>query len=111
MATQGLVSIVRDGKVQFKAIAGCNGMQSPTLAAAIRESPPETIDELALLCCGASFGCCDCTVIQGEAGVITSAKDELGPLYAEKFSDPRFNPRWYLGTADYVEVVELKGGA
>lgn len=26
-------------------------------------------------------------------------------LYKETFQDPKFNPRWANGTADYTEVV------
>lgn len=107
MATQGLVSIVRDGKVQFKAVVGCDGMNAPELASLVREFPPETIADLYRLCSEAGFGCEDCLVLQSETGVVSECRDDPGPLYREKFSDPRFNPRWKHGTADYVEVVEL----
>jgi hypothetical protein len=32
-------------------------------------------------------------------------EEDLDPLYAEKFSDPKFNPRWSYGTAAYSVVM------
>ena len=46
-------------------------------------------------------------VVQSTDTVYTECEGELSPLYREKFSDPRFNPRWECGTAAYVEVVDV----
>lgn len=108
MATQGIVSIVRDGKVQFKAVAGCDGMNAPALAKAIRERPPASIDEFYSLCDHFGFGCAGCLVVQNaDADKFMGADGPLSSDYCDKFSDPRFNQRWDYGTADYVEVVEI----
>jgi hypothetical protein len=43
------------------------------------------------------------------ATIFSRRDDDLDGLYFDrlKFEDPRFNPRWDDGTADYVEVVEF----
>ena len=58
-----------------------------------------------------SLGCDNCRVLivklQHSEGIyISSSKETLSNLYRGTFDDPKFNPRWLTGTADYTEIVE-----
>jgi hypothetical protein len=108
MATQGLVTIVKDGHVAMKFIAGSDGMNAIVLEREIRKlgRVPSLVEgyELAL---GADFGSEDSLVVMGIEGIETQAPEELHERYRATFQDPRFNPRWESGTADYVKIVRL----
>lgn len=109
MATQGVVSIVGGGQVRLKAVAGCNGMQAGDLAEAvggILPASPQALFDLAVAC---GFGCPDCLVVQSPGGSIGPEDFEESAFWSEHFPDPRFNPRWECGMADYVQVVEIQG--
>ena len=108
MATQGIISIVADGKVVAKAIVGADGYEMPAIAEEVKQRGVATAQELLDICHEYGLG--------GESLIVQSSPtewigdctdDELPELYAEKFHDPRFNPRWKHGTADYIVVVEL----
>ena len=108
MATQGILSIVIEGKVIAKAIVGSNGFAMPRIADDVRKNKVTTAQELLDLC--HAHG------LKGESLIVQSApdawigdctEDELPALYAEKFNEPRFNPRWSHGTAAYTEVVDM----
>jgi hypothetical protein len=105
MATQGIVSLVRDGHVVAKVIAGCNGQEAENLATAIRQSGVQGAQEIYDLAISLHFGCEDCLVVMDRAGVV-SGEMEIGELYSQTFDQPEFNPRWNIGIADFVEVVE-----
>ena len=111
MGTQGLVSIVHGSQVRAKLICGCNGYEAPKLAAKIREAVSLVgmldLDTLNRMAMEIGFGCDACLVTMGPDAVSTYWNEDLSPLYRDKFNEPRFNPRWEHGTADYVEVVEL----
>lgn len=114
MATQGLLSITRHGKVVAKIITGANGYNVPALAESLRESP--TIDPDELLQRAREHGIDgNSLVIQlspeewlSGSGLTNRDNDELPELYRTKFYDPHFNPRWSNGTAAYTEIVELE---
>lgn len=118
MATQGIVSILDvDGKnVLFKVIAGSDGYNAAKLAQWVREQADTfvfTIKNVYEAAKQVSFGTTETLVVQDSAGSLCydgdGGPDELGGLYRdyEKFRDPRFNPRWEQGIADYIEVVVL----
>lgn len=110
MATQGIVSVTRDGRAIVKAVAGCNGMQAGKLVEAIKARRELVNAETVMLMAQrAFFGCPACLVVLDEQEAL-GAIDELPSLYRQTFDDPRFNPRWHRGTADYVEVVEIGEG-
>jgi hypothetical protein len=113
--TQGLVIVLKDGKVIAKIIAGCCGMNAKRLAQSIKENRPWP-DELYTRAVQYDFGCSACLVVmcRGEATRIKtlqhSEQIESGTFEADywaTFDDPKWNPRWKRGTAPYVEVVEL----
>lgn len=108
MATQGILSIIIEGKVVAKAIVGANGYAMPRIADDVRKNNVTTAQGLLELC--HAHG------LSGESLIVQSAPDvwvgdctegELPAMYAEKFDDPTFNPRWSYGTAAYTEVVDM----
>ncbi len=112
MATQGILSIVVGGKVVAKAIVGADGYEMPAIAEDVKANNVTTAKGLLDLCHKRGLG--------GESLIVQSSPrewigdctdDELPDLYAEKFHDPRFNPRWKYGTADYIEVVDMTHNA
>jgi hypothetical protein len=119
MGIQGVLSICKGGEVTAKVVAGCNSKGIPALAAAIRATAKMPGPwELSVLCRKHKVGCDHCLVILTPEAVLLDATEIKNPeelenrlsghkLYRETFSDPRFNPRWPRGTADFVEVVDL----
>ncbi len=116
MATQGIVSILDiDGKqVLFKVIAGSDGYNASKLVEWVKaQKGVLTIEGVYQAARQVKFGATEDMVVQDSAGSLcydgNGDPAELGGLYRdyEKFCDPRFNPRWENGTADYVEVVVL----
>ena len=108
MATNGVISIVKDGKVQFKCVAGCNGMEARKTADVLRHLKNPTIDQVYKICIDNDFGCEDCTVVQSETEHRCHPDyqdEELSSLYKEKFNTPDFNPRWERGTAAHMEII------
>lgn len=111
MSTQGILSVVRQGKTLMKVVAGCNGYNIPNLEKEFQAHPttdPKTLHGMALAC---EVGCDRCLVLQvSPIEFIMPEDDELGdalPRWRDKFSDPRFNPRWDNGTAAYTSVVDI----
>lgn len=110
MATQGVLSIVHSGQVILKAIVGSDGYEMPAIAAEVKRRGKITAQELLELCHDHDLGGESLVVQMSPTEWIGECADEeLPPLYAEKFNDPRFNPRWARGYADFVEIVEIKG--
>jgi len=109
MATQGILSIVRNNKVVAKIVAGSDGYNIPALAKSLRKNP--TVDPDELMERAREHG------LSGNSLIVQSSPDdwicdgedtdELPELYRDKFFDPRFNPRWAAGTAEYMEIVEI----
>lgn len=106
--TQGLVSVVENGKVVFKIVAGCNGYNAPALAKRLSENQPFNIQKCLSYSREEDFGCEDCLVVMSDKEIISRA-GEIGPLYRETFCNPTFNPRWTHGTAGYTCVVSPEG--
>lgn len=108
MATNGIISIIKNGKTIFKCVAGCDGMEAPKAVSAIRKIENPTIDQIYKACLDNKFGCKNCLVVQAENDHRhVDMEDDLDPLYTEKFSDPFFNPRWKHGTAAHIEIIEM----
>lgn len=116
MATQGIVSILDIGgeKMLFKVIAGSDGYNASKLVEWVKaQTGALTIEDIYKAAKQVKFGAQEDLVVQDSAGSLCfdgdDGPDELSGLYRDytKFCDPRFNPRWEQGTADYVEVVTL----
>lgn len=114
MGTQGIISLMRNGQVVRKIVTGCNGMQVPRLAAAIRTDPTDDPQKLLELAVAAKLTC-GCLVIQVSPTefVVPEGQDEFetdtpdGRRWRDTFHNSIFNPRWENGTAAYCEIVHL----
>ena len=116
MATQGIVSVLDvDGQtVLYKIIAGSDGYNAAFVAEWVKaQTAPLTMLMLYEGARKLHFGTEDNLVIQDAVGSLLYNGDggigEHGTLYRDdtKFRDPKFNPRWDIGIADYVELVTL----
>jgi hypothetical protein len=108
--TNGLVSIIRDGKVILKVVVGCNGMNASDFADQLVASGNFKVFPAVEIARAADFGCDDCLVAMDDMGEIECGDlfpEDLGPLYFSKFQDPRFNPRWTCGLCEYTEVRDV----
>jgi len=110
MATQGIISIIKENKVIFKCVAGCNGMTATKTANELKKLKEPTLEQVYEICLKNNFGCNDCLIVQSE-NTYKSAddEDEISELYKTKFQDAQFNPRWEYGIASIVEVIECVG--
>lgn len=108
MATQGLITITERGKVRAKIITGCDGKRVIEIANYLRKHPTTIGWELLALAKRHDLGGPSLIIQTGpDEWLADDEIEELGPLYAEKFDVPDFNPRWHYGTAEYTERVEL----
>lgn len=108
MATQGMVSIVKDGRVQMKIVAGCDGDRANELADWLRSEPTAKPQEVYDMALEIGFGNRETLVVQygPDKAVVDPDLGELSALYKQKYGDASFNPRWEFGTADYTVVVD-----
>lgn len=107
MATQGLVTVRKGGRVLVKVVAGCEGYNARKLAARLRARWPMTLASVQKAASEVHFGCEDCLVVMGRSSVRFAGDDDLGPRYRETFDKPRLNPRWKHGTAAHTVVINL----
>lgn len=107
MATQGVVGIIGpDGRMAVKVVAGCDGFNVPKLVErveALTETP--TVDESLALAREVGLGCPLCLMAGDRDHIVGLDEDEypdVAARFRETFDQPRFNPRWEQGTADYA---------
>lgn len=110
MATQGLLSIIKDNQVQFKLVLGSQGMSLPYMKSFLIENPNASLEDIHKEARNI-FGE-ESTVLQineNEAYFMDKLikSEDINELYKNKFHDPNFNPRWEHGTADYQDVLNL----
>lgn len=106
--TQGLVSLTDPhGTTLAKIVVGDNGMNAQSFADAIPRDRLLSAFELYRLALRHNFGCRDCLIVQTRHGQHhdTELIEEVPESYREHFGDPRWNPRWRHGTAEYTVVV------
>jgi len=123
MATQGIVTLMEYGEVMAKIVVGCDGCNAGRVADAIIHYAQWDADDepwrqnaklLYSLAEKAGFGCKDCRmVITLETIYYQFAKGnpwhdtEVVLARARRtLTDATFNPRWEVGTADYVVTVQ-----
>lgn len=106
MGTQGVVSIVKNGKPIVKAVCGCNGYNAEKLAEVIKKDNLTTAYQVWQAAKEVGFGCVDCLVVSDRQKHYYNGHEELSLLYWKKFDDPQFNPRWEHGTAAYTLIIE-----
>ncbi len=109
--TQGIVSVLKDGSVILKCVAGCNGYNAAALAKRLKAERVETHTEAYHIARELDFGCADCLVVLGSDLIRRANEDTLRSAYRDTFGDPEWNPRWDIGTADHTVVVDISGDA
>ena len=113
MGTQGVVSIIGENKkVLYKIVVGCNGAKAPKLAETLMKQKPHGIYRIYDVAKQHHFGCPSCLVVMDSQLAILGLDgddNDLVDRYRNTFQDPTFNPRWDLGTAAYVEIVDYDG--
>lgn len=107
MATQGLVTIIKDKKVFIKVVSGCNGFNAKNLAESIKTLKLQTIEEIYDQALKDKFGCTACLVVYDKNHAIKMDDEKLSGLYTKTFNKPKFNPRWDCGTADCIEIINI----
>ena len=117
--TNGIVSVMKDGKTILKMVAGCDGYNGKKVVECVNENT--TAEEAYQIAKECKFGCVDCLVIQTPEGDLYKgdpdafSDDEFcgavtkSTFYREKFSDPRFNPRWACGLAHCTYIRSESG--
>ncbi|MFS1430060.1 hypothetical protein LMH73_023845 [Vibrio splendidus] len=114
MATNGVLSIVQDGKTLMRLTAGFNGYEAPVLRSEIESNiaiatDPKAVFELAQKL---GFGCKECLVLLFNDGSEYLYDDgELSEREHKNlmcnFDNPEWNARCSTGYADYVEVIHI----
>lgn len=111
MATQAIISIVKNGHTFIKIICGCNGYNAEKLAKIIKDNRFDKIHDIYKVALENKFGCRDCLVVMDDNDIIFKDDVYVGSLYRETFDDPSFNPRWKLGTAENVIILKIDESA
>lgn len=105
--TQGLITVLLDGKVAMKIVTGCNGMHVKKVAQSIRKlKRVPTVDEAYEIAIK-EFDEKEMLVVLDREKVRFDGDDDLSPLYRSTFDQPKFNPRWENGHCDKFAIVEF----
>ena len=107
MGTQAVVSVTEHGKTRLKVVCGHNGYNAHKLASWLKTNfLTSTALDIFQYAQSISFGCDCCLVVVTPTSHLYSDKLE-DAVYRSTFDNPTFNPRWEIGEADYIEIVEL----
>lgn len=107
MATQAIISLVKNGHTFIKIICGCDGYNAEKLVKNIKKDQTDNIKDIYIMALENGFGCIECLVVMDSEHVIFGGEENIDPLYRETFDDPSFNPRWKRGTADFVTILKI----
>lgn len=107
MATQAIISLVKNGHTFIKIICGCNGYNAEKLVKTIKNSRPDNIQDIYKMALENKFGCEDSLVVMDSDNIIFNGDESVGPLYRKTFDNPSFNPRWDIGTAEIVIILKI----
>ncbi|OGH86252.1 MAG: hypothetical protein A2493_00090 [Candidatus Magasanikbacteria bacterium RIFOXYC12_FULL_33_11] len=107
MATQGLITVMQDGQVLMKIVAGCHGYKAKAVATSIRKNWPVSIDDAYELAQKTGFGDEQSLVVISHEGYRAEGVEDLPYSYEETLDNPDFNPRWDSGMCDYLEIVNI----
>lgn len=119
MIKQGIIAITQKGKVIFKCIACYQEENFEKLIKKIKSTKEYKLSAEYLfdLCIKFGFGNENNLAIQSLKETLETFFERYGQnnqsnlnrLFRDqsKFENPNFNPRWAVGTADFVEVIEL----
>jgi hypothetical protein len=107
MATQAIISLVKNGHTFIKIICGCDGYNSDKLVKIIKDEQPDNIKDVYIMALEAGFGCKECLVVMDSENIVFDGDEKVGQLYRETFDNPSFNPRWKMGIADIIVILKI----
>lgn len=108
MGTQGLVSVMCEGRVAMKIIAGSNGMRAESLGRDIRRLKRfPTLEEAYDLALAIGFGSKDCLVVITNSEIKHAPNEGLAERYRQTFDQPFFNPSRKHDTAQHIAIVAI----
>jgi hypothetical protein len=111
--TEGMISILKDGMVHFKIVAGCNGHSVSEVAGGLRKLPLNeyrAFNLRHLIREYYRFGCDDCLIVSSRLGddfIIHVPHANLQKYYWTKFDNLRFNPRRSSGEVAHLEIINM----
>ncbi|MBP6931686.1 MAG: hypothetical protein KBD48_00700 [Candidatus Pacebacteria bacterium] len=105
--TQGLITVLLDGKVAMKIVTGCNGMYARKVAKSIRKLERVPTIEEAYEIAIKEFDSKETLVVLDHEKVRFDGEEELSSLYRSTFDRPRFNPRWDIGICEHISIVKF----
>jgi len=110
--TNGVISLLRGGQVEFKIVCGCRGDRAMQVAKALLARPElVTCEEIYDAVLELGLGCMDCLIVlDAQQYHAESRIGELPVLYRTTFANPWFNPRWEFGASPYVVVAARELG-
>jgi hypothetical protein len=115
MATHGIVSVIKDGVVILKVIAGCNGWLASKLANQLKLAGNfDDLESIFKMALAIEFGSLETLVVMNAVTTFFSVNhsEEPSPLYRKTFYNPRFNPRWESGMVedDCLAIFDINEG-
>ena len=107
--TQGLITVMINGSVAMKIVAGCNRNKATEVAKRIRALKKlPTAEEAYQIAEDESFGSEDCLVVMDDSKEVHKTDEELDSRYRRTFHQPKFNPRWDCGSVERFIQIKLK---
>jgi hypothetical protein len=110
MGNQAVVSVISEGKVIIKVVAGCGGYNAETFAEYLKKSLLKAnldIREIYDLASRYSLGSKENLVVLTEDGVYHETNEELNPRYRETFHLANLNPRLKQETSDLIIIIGI----
>ena len=113
MATQGVLSVRRNGQVVLKCIAGIDGGKAYKLADQLLDLMQDagwelpSLQDVYALALSVGFGTAEDLVVMNRRDVYHETGGPLPVPYRHTFNRSRFNPRWKDGTAGHVVVINI----
>ena len=105
-----LISVIFNGKVVMKIIAGSDGKNAEKVADLIKDGWPIDIHRAYDIAVYHEFGTYDTLVVMTKAGTEYLGIDPIegfSDIYRKTFSNPEFDPSKNLKTSDNVIIIEV----
>lgn len=117
MATQGMLTVLREGQVLLKVVAGCGGYHMDKLRDRLLTSGVDSLQRVWEAALEEDVGCADCLVVVSADDSYYQGEEELPDLYRKTLANAGFNPRcddgrtgrWLVAELDSTEGFVLAG--
>lgn len=113
MSTTGLITVMKNGQVKYKFVAGCNGFNARWAASKLLQLRRITLDRAFRTVLAAqfgsreSYGCKDCLVAMTRTKVRKITKQRLTPSYRRTFDQPKWYPDSGNGQAEHTVIIDI----